>query len=170
MGSWGVTARESDYGLDLLALIETDYLKPTGFKHFDVKDVMDFCKNYIIDGIRREQEPYLGEDEDIQEYIDANLPYRYDTVIQLVAECLSEYAQNSEFLIDDYEANVEIRITEFIFTESILDELLEELHKMLDPKSWLYKSWFEDSTRQEWIAHMKMVCDSIVGLKGGSHE
>ena len=154
-----------------MTLIEIDYLKPTGFKHFDVKGVMDFCKNHIIDEIKREQEPYLGEDEDIQEYIDANLPYRYDTVIQLVAECLSEYSQNGEFLMDDYEANVEISIIEFIFTDNVLDELLEELRKMLDPKHFVYKSWFEDDVREEWKAHINMMCDSIMRLKGGaSHE
>ena len=168
MGSWGVRARESDYGLDLLARIETEHLKPIEFKHFDVKGIMEFCKNHIIDGIRRENEPYLKEGEDVQYYIDANLPDRYDTVVQLVAECLAEYAQNGVFIIWDYSADTEMQISDFIFTDSVLDELLEELHKMLDPEHEVYASWFGDSYFRKWKSHMKMMCDSLVSLKGGS--
>jgi hypothetical protein len=165
MGAWGITERESDSGLDMLALIETKILKPIGFKYFDVKGIMEFCKNHIVEGIRRENEPYLEEGEDVQEYIDANFPNRYDTVIRLVAECLSEFFQKGVFVIEDYEAKIEMKITEFIFTDSVLDELLEELQKMLDPEHDAYTTWFEEDTRQEWVAHMKMMCDSMTGLK-----
>jgi len=171
MGAWGVTARESDNGLDTLALIEVKCLKPKAFKHFDVKAILDFCRNNIIEGIKKEEEPWLREDDDIQEYIDANLPHRYDGVIKLVALCLTEYSQNGVFLIEDYEAKAEIRITEFIYTDSVLDEILDELKDMLDPEHFEYTSWFEDADRQVWIAHMKMMCDSIASLKGGiCHE
>jgi len=168
MGAWGVTARESDYGLDTLTRIEMDYLKPIDFKHFDVKGVMEFCRNHIIEGLRREHEPYVKNKERLQYYIDANLPYRYNTVIQLVAECLSEFSQKGVFVILDYEAKKKMKIEEFIFTGSVLDELLEELYKMLDPTHDVYTSWFEEDTRQEWIAHMKMMCDSIVKLKSSA--
>ena len=165
MGAWGVTARQSDYGLDMLALIVEKYLKPIDFNHFDVKGIMDFCKNHIIEGIKKEEEAYLGEDEDVQEYIDVNLPDRYNTVICLVAESLTEYAKNGLFVIFDYEANTERYITKFIYTDSVLKELLRALRKMFNPKSWIYRSWFDEDTRQEWISHMKMLCNSIEGLR-----
>jgi len=161
VGSWGVKARQSDYGLDMLALIETNYLKPIDFKCFDVKGIMDFCKQHIIKGIRREEEPYLSEDDDIQEYIDANLPYRYDTVIRLVAECVAEYLQNRVFIIKEYNTNKKMRISEFIFADGVLGELLEALKKMLDPNHDTYKSWIGDETLAEWKTHMQMLCDTI---------
>ena len=68
MGAWGVTARQSDYGSDMLALIEADYLKPIGFKHFDVKGIMEFCKNHIIEGIRREEGPYVSDSKEMRQY------------------------------------------------------------------------------------------------------
>ena len=171
MGAWGTTARESDNGLDTLALIEVKCLKPVGFKHFDVKAILDFCKNHIIEGIKKEEEPWLREDDDIQEYIDANLPHRYDSVIKLVASCLTEYAQNGVFIIEDYEAKTKMRITEFIYTDSVLDEILGELKNMLNPEHFEYTSWFQDDDRQAWKSHMQMMCDSIASLKGGvCHE
>ncbi|MCL2853290.1 MAG: hypothetical protein FWE20_09715, partial [Defluviitaleaceae bacterium] len=152
-----------------------DVLKPIGFGYFDVKGIMEFCKNHIIEGIRRENESFLKKERVgkklseklIQENIDIMFPSRYGTAVLLVAECLAEFSKKGVFVIEDYEAGAEMKITEFIFTDSVLDELLEELHKMLDPDHDAYTSWFEEDTRQQWIAHMKMVCDSIEGLKGG---
>ncbi len=37
MGSWGVKATESDYGLDLLAVITDKHLCKNGYNRFNVK-------------------------------------------------------------------------------------------------------------------------------------
>lgn len=168
MGSRGVTARESDCGLDYLIIATEKCLKPINFKYFDVKDIMDTLKNHITDAVRREHISYLEDKEDVQEYIDANLPQKLDAVVLLIAECLSKYHQNGEFILYDYEANTERKITEFIYTDNILDDLLKALNEMLGPEHWEYKSWIRDSDRKEWISHMKMMCDSLVSLKGGN--
>ena len=34
MGAWGITMRESDYGLDLLSVIVEEQLKPVQFAYF----------------------------------------------------------------------------------------------------------------------------------------
>ena len=167
MGAWGVTARQCDYGLDTLALIEKECLKPIGFRHFDVKCILEHCKNHIINEVIRENAPYTQEGEDIQEYIDDALSRKYDTAIMLVVECLADYFQTGVFRIRDYEANTEMEITTFIFTDNLLDELYNELQKMLDPKHSQYKSWIGDDTLQKWKLHMKFLCDSLIALKGG---
>jgi len=167
MGAWGITAKESDSGLDTLALIEVNCLKPIGFRHFDVKGISDFLNNHFTKGFLKENEGYIKEGEDYQEYLDDYLSRRRPNAAMLIAECLAEYSKNGVFLIQDYDENVEMQITEFIYTDSILDEILGELKEMLDPENWQYKSWFEEDDRKKWVAHMKMMCDSIESLKGG---
>jgi len=167
MGAWGVTARESDSGLDYLHIAKVKCLEPIDFLNFDVNNIMETLKNHIIDVIRRENEPHVKNKERVQEYIDANLPVEYTTVVLLLAECLTEYHQNGEFIIHDYEANTDRKITKFIYTSITIDELLKNLHEMLNPEHWLYQSWFEDNTREEWKSHMKTMCDSLISLKGG---
>ena len=166
MGAWGITARESDSGLDTLAIIEVKCLKPIGFKYFDVKGICDFLMDYFTKGFLKENEGYIKEGENYQEYLDDYLSRRYPCAVMLIAECLTEHSQNGVFIIEDYDENVEMRITEFIYTDSVLDELLDELHKMLDPGHIEYKSWIKDADRKKWLSHIKTLCDSIASLKG----
>ena len=44
MGSWGITMRESDYGLDLLATIVATQLKVADFSTFNVTDALEVIK------------------------------------------------------------------------------------------------------------------------------
>lgn len=41
MGSWGITMRQSDYGLDLLGTIVDTKLKEAGFATFNVRDALE---------------------------------------------------------------------------------------------------------------------------------
>lgn len=166
MGDWGVTARQSDSGLDYLHVAIEKCLKPINFNYFDVKYIMETLENHIIEKIRQENEPYVEDKERIQEYIDANFPHEYNTVILLVSECLTEYHLKGKITLYDYEVETDREIFKFIYTDDVLDELFEKLHEMLDPEHWLYKAWFEDETREEWLSHMKEMCDSLSSLKG----
>jgi hypothetical protein len=171
MGAWGFAAKESDRGLDTLGLIEANCLKPIGFKHFDVKGISNYLNDYFTKGFLKENEGYIKEGEDYQEYLDDYLSRRRPNAVILIAECLTEYSKNGAFIIHDYDEQVEMRITEFIYTDIVLDEMLDELKKMLDPEHFEYKSWFEDADRKKWIAHMEMMCASIESLKKGiCHE
>ena len=53
MGSWGVTMRQSDYGLDLLGVIVGTQLKAAGFSSFSVADALEVIKADIMEEIRR---------------------------------------------------------------------------------------------------------------------
>ena len=168
MGAWGITARESDTGLDILSVIAEKCLKPIEFKYFDVKGISDFLNDYFLKRFLRDNKGYIEEGEEYQEYLDDYLSRRRPSAIMLIAECLSEYAQKGVFLIFDYETKTGIRINKFIYTDSVLDRLLEELREMLDPEHWEYKSWFEDDDREKWKAYMNVMCDNLTSLKRGS--
>jgi hypothetical protein len=92
VGSWGVTARESDRGLDYLALIEEKCLKPIDFKYFDVHTALEMLRNHIIGSIKRENKSSLSKNR-IWEYIEANFPDSYNYAVLIVAECFAEYLQ-----------------------------------------------------------------------------
>ena len=44
MGSWGITERESDYGLDLLGTIVATQLKAVDFATFNVADTLTISR------------------------------------------------------------------------------------------------------------------------------
>ena len=54
MGSWGVTAHESDCGLDLRFIIADKYLKKLNNKCFAIKDALELLRAHIIDEFYRE--------------------------------------------------------------------------------------------------------------------
>ena len=53
MGSWGITMRQSDYGLDLLGTIVNTQLKAADFNIFNVTDALETIKADIMEEIRR---------------------------------------------------------------------------------------------------------------------
>ena len=46
MGAWGITMRESDYGLDLLSAIVEEQLKPIQFAYFDAANAIALLRQY----------------------------------------------------------------------------------------------------------------------------
>jgi hypothetical protein len=169
MGAWGVKAHECDTSLDMLAIVESKILQPIDYRHFNVRSALDLLKDHVIEEIRNANR---GCDvERIAYYIDYNFSADYGYAIRLVSECLADYVQNGEYIITDYETDTEIKISEFVYTDSDLDELLKELQEMIDPSYYMHSSWFEDEVRQAWKAHMEMIYGCIASLKGGiCHE
>lgn len=53
MGSWGITMRESDYGLDLLGTIVATQLKAVDFYTFNAADALEVIKADIMEEIRK---------------------------------------------------------------------------------------------------------------------
>ena len=58
MGSWGITMRQSDYGLDLLGTIVDTRLKTADFLSFHVADALELIKTVIIEEIRHSTRGY----------------------------------------------------------------------------------------------------------------
>ena len=48
MGSWGITMKQSDYGLDLLGTIVDTQLKAVNFLTFKVADALEVIKVDIV--------------------------------------------------------------------------------------------------------------------------
>ena len=83
----------------------------------------------------------------------------------LIAECLADYYRTGELVVYDYVGGnydpIEHRIKKFVVTENDLHLLMGELKNVQNPEHWLYRSWFRDETREEWLTHIQSVYQSL---------
>ena len=163
MGSWGITMRESDYGLDLLGTIVGTQLKAADFSTFIVADALEVIKADIMEEIRRANRGCSALD--MVFYFSENFPNRFTQGALLIAECLDDYYRTGELVVYDYIGEnydpVEHRIKEFVITENDLQLLLEELQSVQDPEHEEYKSWRDDETRNKWLCHIQRVYQTL---------
>ena len=84
----------------------------------------------------------------------------------LVAECLADYYRTGKLIVYEYTREscelVERRIRLFVVTEADLKLLLDELQSVQNPEHWLYRSWFREETRDEWLAHIQSVYQTLI--------
>ena len=163
MGSWGITMRQSDYGLDLLGVIVGTQLKAADFSSFSVADALEVIKADIMEEIRLAN---LGcSAEDFVFYFSENFPRNFTQGALLIAECLADYYRTGDLLVYEYVGEnydpVEHRIKDFVVTETDLKLLLDELQSVQNPEHWLYRSWFREETREEWLAHIQSVYQTL---------
>ncbi len=162
MGAWGVKAIESDYGLDLLALVEERYLRERNYERFSVCEVMVFLKEHITQQIRHTNRG--ASDEAMLEYIEYNFPGCYDQAVVLMAELLVKYFERGNIVLDVYERGKEPiskTITNMICSGDDLNGLLTDLQTVLDPDRDLYRSWESGDYFHEWQAHVQALCDDL---------
>ena len=159
MGSWGITMRQSDYGLDLLGTIVDTKLKEADFATFNVTDALEVIKADIMAEIRRANRGCSAAD--LIFYFSQNFPVNFTQGALLIAECLADYYRTGELIVTEYVGEkydpVDHHIKEFVVTPADLKILLDELQSVQDPEHWLYQSWFEDRDRERWLVHIQSV-------------
>ena len=136
MGSWGITERESDYGLDLLGTIVATQLKAVDFATFNVADALEVIKADIMEEIRKANRGCSAEK--LVFYFSENFPQNFTHGALLVAECLADYYRTGELIVTEYVGKnydpVDHHIKEFIVTPADLKILLDELQSVQDPE------------------------------------
>lgn len=163
MGSWGITERESDYGSDLLNAIIATQLKAANFTTFNVADAMDVITTHIMEAIRRANRGCSAET--LVFYFDISFPQSFTHGALLIAECLAEFCRAGELIVTEYAGTscdpVDHHIKAVAVTNRELKILLGELRKVQDPEHEIYRSWFEDSDREKWLAHIRSVQQTL---------
>ena len=163
MGAWGITERESDYGLDLLGTIVAKQLKAVDFATFNVMDALEIIKADIMEEIRKANRGYSAED--LVFYFGISFPQNFTHGALLIAECLADYYRTGELIVTEYVGEnydpVDHHIKEITVTNAELKILLDELRKVQDPEHEVYQSWFEDSDCEKWLAHIQSVQQSL---------
>lgn len=163
MGSWGITERQSDYGLDLLETIVNTQLKQADFAAFNVAEALELVKADILSEIRQANRGCSAEK--LIFYISANFCQNFTHGAILIAECLADYYQTGELTVIEYIGEnydpVDHSIKEFVVTPADLRILTDELQRVQNPEHELYQSWFEDSTRKQWLAHIQSIYQTL---------
>ena len=163
MGAWGITERESDYGLDLLGTIVAKQLKAVDFATFNVMDALEIIKADIMEEIRKANRGCSAED--LVFYFGISFPQNFTHGALLIAECLADYYRTGELIVTEYVGEnydpVDHHIKEITVTNAELKILLDELRKVQDPEHEVYQSWFEDSDCEKWLAHIQSVQQSL---------
>lgn len=169
MGSWGVTERESDYGLDLLGMVVDQKLKEIDFEYFNLPEIKEFLKQAILDEIR--QTNCGCSQEELDCYIAVMFPPRYESAIILVAECLVDYLTAGKLTVDLYDRVKHQlypkEVKTFQYTQTDLKILLDELRQILDPQSASSQSWKGSAYKGNWEAHIQSLCTAIQLQIGG---
>ena len=163
MGSWGITMRQSDDGLDLLGAIVGTKLKEADFATFNVTDALEVIKADIMEEIRQANRGCSAADLVI--YFSQNFPVNFTQGALLIAECLDDYYRTGELIVTEYVgekyAPVDHHIKEFVITPDDLKILLGELQSVQDPGHWMYQGWIKDSDRERWLAHIRSVYQTL---------
>ena len=97
MGSWGVTMRQSDYGLDLLGTIVDTQLKAVNSLTFKVADALEVIKADIMEEIRRANRGCSVADPVF--HFSENFPHNFTQEALLITECLADYYRTGELII-----------------------------------------------------------------------
>ena len=163
MGSWGITMRESDYGLDLLGAIVNRQLKALDFSTFKVTDALEVIKADIMEEIRLANRGCSADD--LVFYFSENFPKNFTKGALLVAECLADYYRTGELVVYEHIAKncdlVERHIREFVVTDADLQLLLSELQNVQNPEHEIYQDWINDETRNKWLTHIQCVYQTL---------
>ena len=163
MGSWGITMRESDYGLDLLDTIVTTQLKAADFSTFNVADTLEVIKEDIMEEIRKANRGSSAAE--LVFYFSKCFPQNFTHGALLLAECLADYYRTGELIVTEYVGKncdpVDHHIKEFVVTTADLKILLDELQSVQNPEHELYQCWIGDDTRQRWLAHIRSVQQTL---------
>lgn len=168
MGEWGVTMRESDYGLDLLELIRDSLLVGIDYKCLNVAEAIELLRKHILDEIKKANRGCTPEELDF--YIKENFQRDFEEAALLIAECLADYYEHGELVIHDFSSGntgrPERYIRDVIVTDEDLKLLLTEMRKALSPESELYNSWEESEHLDEWHAYVKALCQTLERQSG----
>ena len=97
MGSWGITTRESDYGLDLLGTIIDRQLKASNFSTFKVADSLEVIKADIMEEIRLANRGCSAAELVI--FFSERFPYNFTQGALLIAEFLADYYRTGELVV-----------------------------------------------------------------------
>ena len=163
MGSWGITERQSDYGLDLLGTIVATQLKQADFATFNVAEALEVIKADILSEIRQANRGCSAER--LIFYISANFCQNFTHGALLIAECLADYYRTGELIVTEYVGEnydpVDHSIKEFVVTPADLKILMDELQSVQAPEHELYQSWIGDNTRKKWLAHIQSVYQTL---------
>ena len=162
-----ISLKDSTYGQDMLEVLAERQLEKVSYCGLDISRSILTLKEYLVKKLSHGNwrvDPGLCQPELRYLY-----PIYFDSVRVLLAECVAEFFQTGRIymaVLDPYRMEyVEHEIRLLILRPEDVSALLRALKKVQDPSHDLIARWKNQTDRERWTEHMRVLYQTISQLQ-----
>ena len=162
-----ISLKDSAFGQDMLEVLAERQLEKVSYCGLDISRSILTLKEYLVKKLSHGNwrvDPGLCQPELRYLY-----PIYFDSVRVLLAECVAEFFQTGRIymaVLDPYRMEyVEHEIRLLILRPEDVSSLLRALKKVQDPSHDLIARWKNQTDRERWTEHMRVLYQTISQLQ-----
>ncbi|NBK79565.1 hypothetical protein D5272_13455 [bacterium D16-76] len=162
-----ISLKDSAFGQDMLEVLAERQLEKVSYCGLDISRSILTLKEYLVKKLSHGNwrvDPGLCQPELRYLY-----PIYFDSVRVLLAECVAEFFQTGRIymaVLDPYRMEyVEHEIRLLILRPEDVSALLRALKKVQDPSHDLIARWKNQTDRERWTEHMRVLYQTISQLQ-----
>lgn len=162
-----ISVKDSAFGQDMLEVLAERQLEKVSYCGLDISCSILTLKEYLVKKLSHGNwrvDPGLCQPELRYLY-----PIYFDSVRVLLAECVAEFFQTGRIymaVLDPYRMEyVEHEIRLLILRPEDVSALLRALKKVQDPSHDLIARWKNQTDRERWTEHMRVLYQTISQLQ-----
>lgn len=162
-----ISVKDSAFGQDMLEVLAERQLEKIAFRELDVTQSIVTLKEYLVKKLSHGNwkiDPGLCQPELRYLY-----PVYFDSARVLLAECVAEFFQTGLIymaVLDPCRMEyVEHEIRLLILRPEDVSALLRALKKVQDPSHDLIARWKNQTDRERWTEHMRVLYQTISQLQ-----
>lgn len=162
-----ISLKDSAFGQDMLEVLAERQLEKVSYCGLDISRSILTLKEYLVKKLSHGNwrvDPGLCQPELRYLY-----PIYFDSVRVLLAECVAEFFQTGRIymaVLDPYRMEyVEHEIRLLILRPEDVSSLLRALKKVQDPSHDLIARWKNQTDREHWTEHMRVLYQTISQLQ-----
>lgn len=162
-----ISVKDTAFGQDMIEVLAERQLEKVSFRELDISRSILTLKEYLVKKLSHGNwrvDPGLCQPELRYLY-----PIYFDSVRVLLAECVAEFFQTGRIymaVLDPYRMEyVEHEIRLLILRPEDVSALLRALKKVQDPSHDLIARWKNQTDRERWTEHMRVLYQTISQLQ-----
>ena len=162
-----ISVKDTAFGQDMLEVLAERQLEKIAFRELDIPCSIVTLKDYLVKELSHGNwniDPGLCQPELRYLY-----PIYFDSVRVLLAECVAEFFQSGMIymaVLDPYRMEyVEHEIRLLILRPEDVSSLLRALKKVQYPSHDLIARWKNQTDRERWTEHMRVLYQTISQLQ-----
>ncbi|WP_304584594.1 hypothetical protein [Acutalibacter muris] len=162
-----ISVKDTAFGQDMIEVLAERQLEKVSFRELDISRSILTLKEYLVKKLSHGNwrvDPGLCQPELRYLY-----PIYFDSVRVMLAECVAEFFQTGRIymaVLDPYRMEyVEHEIRLLILRPEDVSSLLRTLKKVQDPSHGLIARWKNQTDRERWTEHMRVLYQTISQLQ-----
>ena len=150
MGAWGIKALESDEGLDVIDILENEYIPEHSI--MNLEEIIQLMRDEVM----------LGKDL-------TEVDFLFDNTAIALTELYFQWKEERKFNYET-ENNIWKKVTDFISSKKSIDILLKQLIDIKnkvpdeDGEREIVDLWYDDGQNpsyEEWYNHLKSLIEKL---------